>query len=127
MAIVKMKGLRLLAMRSDRETLLELLQGMGCVEIEEPNEDPQVWQGLLSQTDGVLSHPDGEALSQAREDLQAAQRALAVLKRHGDKGRGFLTPRPQLTSGQLMDGEAQGKQAVDQVLEADRHLAALEA
>ena len=29
MAIVKMKGLRLLAMRSDREALLELLQGMG--------------------------------------------------------------------------------------------------
>ncbi len=127
MAIVKMKGLRLLAMRSDREALLELLQGMGCVEIEEPNEDPKVWQGLLSQTDGVLSHPDGEALSQAREDLQAAQRALAVLKRHGDKGRGFLTPRPQLTCAQLMEGEKQGRQAVHQVLEADRHLAALEA
>lgn len=64
MAIVKMKGLRLLAMRSDRETLLELLQGMGCVEIEEASQDPQVWQGLLSQADGAaLSQPDGQALS----------------------------------------------------------------
>lgn len=128
MAIVKMKGLRLLAMRSDREALLALLQGMGCVEIDEPDQDPQTWQGLLSQLGNqTLSRPDGQALSQAREDLQAAQRALAVLKRHGDKGRGLLAPRPRLTRQQLFDGEEQGKQAVQQVLEADRQLAALEA
>lgn len=128
MAIVKMKGLRLLAMRSDREALLELLQGMGCVEIDEPDQDPQTWQGLLSQLGNqTLSRPDGQVLSQAREDLQAAQRALAVLKRHGDKGRGLLAPRPRLTRQQLFDGEEQGKQAVQQVLEADRQLAALEA
>ena len=128
MAIVKMKGLRLLAMRSDREALLELLQGMGCVEIDEPDQDPQTWQGLLSQLGNqTLSRPDGQALSQAREDLQAAQRALAVLKRHGDKGRGLLAPRPRLTRQQLFDGEEQGKPAVQQVLEADRQLAALEA
>ena len=128
MAIVKMKGLWLLAMRSDREALLELLQGMGCVEIDEPDQDPQTWQGLLSQLGSqTLSRPDGQALSQAREDLQAAQRALAVLKRHGDKGRGLLAPRPRLTRQQLFDGEEQGKQAVQQVLEADRQLAALEA
>lgn len=128
MAIVKMKGLRLLAMRSDREALLELLQGMGCVEIDEPDQDPQTWQGLLSQLGNqTLSRPDGQALSQAREDLQAAQRALAVLKRHGDKGRDLLAPRPRLTRQQLFDGEEQGKQAVQQVLEADRQLAALEA
>ena len=36
MAIVKMKHLRLAAMQSDREALLRLLQGMGCLEIEEP-------------------------------------------------------------------------------------------
>ena len=128
MAIVKMKGLRLLAMRSDREALLELLQGMGCVEIDEHDQDPQTWQGLLSQLGSqTLSRPDGQALSQAREDLQAAQRALAVLKRHGDKGRGLLAPRPRLTRQQLFDGEEQGKQAVQQVLEADRQLGALEA
>lgn len=128
MAIVKMKGLRLLAMRSDREALLELLQGMGCVEIDEPDQDPQTWQGLLSQLGNqTLSRPDGQAPSQAREDLQAAQRALAVLKRHGDKGRGLLAPRPRLTRQQLFDGEEQGKPAVQQVLEADRQLAALEA
>ena len=40
MAIVKMKHLRLVAMGSDREDLLHLLQSMGCVEIDEPSVDP---------------------------------------------------------------------------------------
>lgn len=47
MAIVKMKHLRLAAMQSDREALLRLLQGMGCLEIEEPSvdwSDPE-WAG----------------------------------------------------------------------------------
>ena len=33
MAIIKMKRLRLLALRSDREELLHTLQRLGCVEI----------------------------------------------------------------------------------------------
>ena len=36
MAIVKMKRLRLLAPRPDREELLRALQSLGCVEIREP-------------------------------------------------------------------------------------------
>ena len=62
MAIVKMKHLRLAAMQSDREALLRLLQGMGCLEIEEPSvdwSDPE-WAGLKS--------PDSGALSAAREE-----------------------------------------------------------
>lgn len=38
MAIIKMKRLHLLALRSDREELLHTLQRMGCVEISEPAE-----------------------------------------------------------------------------------------
>lgn len=40
MAIIKMKRLHLLALRSDREELLHTLQRMGCVEISEPAEAP---------------------------------------------------------------------------------------
>ena len=36
MAIVKMKRLRLMGMRSERESLLHLLQKLGCVEVDEP-------------------------------------------------------------------------------------------
>ena len=37
MTIVKMKRLRLLAMRGDREGLLRALQTLGCVELQEPS------------------------------------------------------------------------------------------
>ena len=57
MAIVKMKHLRLAAMQSDREALLRLLQGMGCLEIEEPSVDwsDPAWAGLKSPDSGALS------------------------------------------------------------------------
>ena len=61
MAIVKMKRLRLAAMKQDREELLRLLQRMGCVEIDEPDvdrSDPE-W--------AALSSPDGTALARAME------------------------------------------------------------
>ena len=52
MAIIKMKRLRLLALRSDREELLHTLQRLGCVEISEPPEadgrsdaPPGDWEG----------------------------------------------------------------------------------
>ena len=86
MAIVKMKHLRLAAMQSDREALLRLLQGMGCLEIEEPSvdwSDPE-WAGLKS--------PDSGALSAAREEKNAAQHALeAQALRKGEGG----PPEPQ--------------------------------
>lgn len=37
MAIVKMKGLRLVAMRRDREDLLRDLQHTGAVQVEQPD------------------------------------------------------------------------------------------
>ena len=67
MAIVKMKHLRLAAMQSDREALLRLLQGMGCLEIEEPSvdwSDPE-WAEEPGQR-GALRRPGGEKRSPAR-------------------------------------------------------------
>ena len=40
MAIEKMKRLRMVAMVRDREALLLRLQHMGCVEIAQPEADP---------------------------------------------------------------------------------------
>ena len=71
MAIVKMKRLRMAAMKQDREELLELLQRMGCVEIDEPSVD-----------EGQLKRPEGDGLSAAREGRSAAERALEVLKKY---------------------------------------------
>ena len=55
MAIVKMKRLRLMGMRSDRESLLHLLQKLGCVEVDEPAID------LSDPTDGICPTPRSAA------------------------------------------------------------------
>ena len=60
MAIVKMKHLRVVAMQTDREAILQALQRMGCVEIDEPRVDwsDPVW--------AQLGRPSAERLAAAR-------------------------------------------------------------
>ena len=84
MAIVKMKRLRLAAMKQDREELLELLQRMGCVEIDEPSPDTD------DPCFAALSRPDSDGLSAAREQHNAAEKALEVLKKYAPEKKGML-------------------------------------
>ena len=123
MAIVKMKHLRLAAMQSDREALLRLLQGMGCLEIEEPSvdwSDPE-WAGLKS--------PDSGALSAAREEKNAAQHALEVLKRYAKVKGGLLSPRPVVSSQQFFEEQAyrSALETARAINDGERELAALKA
>jgi len=120
MSIVKMKHLRLMGLRQDREELLRLLQRMGCVEIDEPDVD-------RSDPDwAALSSSDGAALARAMERRGEAERALAALKRYAPEKGG---QRAALTEEELFDPDrlAQGEQAVQTVLETERTLAALRA
>lgn len=115
MSIVKMKHLRLMGLRQDREELLRLLQRMGCVEIDEPEERP----------DGV-TQADANGLTRARERRGEGERALCALKRYApEKGRA----RPALTEQELFDPDRlqQGEQAVQEILEAERTAATLRA
>lgn len=123
MAIVKMKHLRLAAMQSDREALLRLLQGMGCLEIEEPSvdwSDPE-WAGLKS--------PDSGALSAAREEKNAAQHALEVLKRYAKVKGGLLSPRPVVSPQQFFEEQAyrSALETARAINDGERELAALKA
>ena len=95
MAIVKMKRLRLAAMKQDREELLELLQRMGCVEIDEPSPDTD------APCFAALKRPEVDGLSAAREQHNAAEKALEVLKKYAPEKKGMLSPRPELTVEQL--------------------------
>ncbi|MCF2595050.1 V-type ATP synthase subunit I [Pseudoflavonifractor phocaeensis] len=123
MAIVKMKHLRLVAMGSDREDLLHLLQSMGCVEIDEPSVDPSdpLWTGL--------SRPDSGGLSAARERNSEAERAVAVLKRSAPEKGGLLRPKPDLTEDQLLDQKAAGQalEAAEEINGAERRINAIHA
>ena len=60
MSIVKMKRLRLIGMQAERESLLRLLQHMGCVEIGDP-------AGHLADPEwAALTRPDTRALTAAK-------------------------------------------------------------
>ena len=124
MAIVKMKRLRMVAMTADREALLRRLQHMGCVEIVQPEADPDdpQWAGL--------TRPETGGLAAAHEEKTQAERALEVLKRYKALPKsGFLDPKPGVQEGELFD-EAGAKAARDmarQVNDLDRRLAAIRA
>lgn len=123
MAIVKMKHLRLMAMQQHREELLRLLQRMGCVEIDEPH-PPQEEQDELG-----LSAPDTDGLARAREQQSRAERALSVLDRCAPEKGGLFKGRAALEETTLFDAEEQerARAAVDQVLQAEREISALQA
>lgn len=101
MSIVKMKRLRLIGMRDQREELLRLLQHMGCVEVSEPEdrkEDPE-WASL--------TRPDPAPLTRAREAKASAEAALRTLAKYAPKEKSsplaMIQPRPAVTEARIMD------------------------
>ena len=123
MAIVKMKRLRLFGLRSDREELLRQLQHLGCVEVGEPAadlSDPQ-WAGL--------TRPDGQGLSQAREQSAAVGSALDTLKKYVPAKDGMFRKRPELTEAEFFDeaAYAAGLDTARRINDAERRINTLRA
>ena len=123
MAIVKMKRLRLLGLRADREQLLRPLQSLGCVEISEPAID------LSDPAWATLAKPEGGGLAKAKEQSQQLSSALDILAKYAPAKDGLLSARPTLTEKQLFDDEvyADGLSAAWQITDAERALAACQA
>lgn len=120
MAIVKMKRLRLLALRNHREELLRALQSLGCLEIREPAidlSDPE-WEGMAK--------PDHSGLEKAREQSLELSAALDALRRYAPAKDSLFAPRPEITEGELFDeaAYAQGLAAARRVTEGEQALAA---
>lgn len=121
MAIVKMKRLRLVGLRSDQEALLRLLQRLGCVEISQRPEDDEAMASL--------SPPDGAALNEARNNAAGLQTALEILRKYVKSKGGLLTPLPTISQQELFDDGvyAEGLDCARRVNEASRQIAALQA
>ena len=120
MAIVKMKRLRLLALRPEREQLLRKLQSLGCVEIREPAidlSDPE-WEGLAK--------PESAGLEQAKEQSLLLNGALETLRKYAPSKDGLFTPRPTVTEAELFSDRAyaNGLDAARRVTEGEQALAA---
>lgn len=123
MAIVKMKRLRLMGMRSDRESLLHLLQKLGCVEVDEPAID------LSDPNWSALAKPDGRDLSNAKERSALLSHALSVLKKYAPAKEGLFRIRPKLTEQELFDPDfyRQGLETAQAIVDGERELASLAA
>ena len=113
MSIVKMKHLRLLGMRSDRDQLFRLLQKQGCVEVNEPVADPDDpdWPALV--------RPDGRALTLARE-----QNTLTTLKKYSTAKEGLFTKRPVLSENEFFDDDvyASGLRTARTIMDTERSI-----
>ncbi len=123
MSIVKMKRLRLLGMRSDRDPLFRLLQKQGCVEINEPAIDPDDpdWAALV--------RPDGRALASVREQNTLLNNALTTLKKYSTVKDGLFAKRPALSEDELFDDEAYaaGLETARAILDGERSIAQMTA
>ena len=118
MSIVKMKHLRLLGMRSDRDQLFRLLQKQGCVEVNEPVADPDDpdWPALV--------RPDGRALTLAREQNTLFNNALTTLKKYSTAKEGLFTKRPVLSENEFFDDDvyASGLRTARTIMDTERSI-----
>ena len=110
MAIVKMKKLRVIAMRQDREALLSALMDLGCVELSSP--EPAAFADLMERG---TSHA-----SRQRTLLTDANTALEAVKRLGEVKDGPFIKRRKVTKEEFFGGEElkQGEEACARVNEA---------
>ena len=123
MSIVKMKRLRLLGLRSDRDQLFRLLQKQGCVEINEPSIDPNdpEW--------AALAKFEGRGLAGAREQNALLNNALIILKKYAPVKEGLFRTRPVLSEGELFDNDtyAAGLDAAQTILDMERSITSMTA
>ncbi len=123
MAIVKMKRLRLMGMRSDRESLLHLLQKLGCVEVDEPAID------LSDPKWAAVAKPDGRDLSNAKERSSLLNHALSILKKYAPAKEGLFRIRPRLSEKEFFDPNfyQQGLETAQAIVDGERTLSSLTA
>jgi len=100
MAIVKMKKIRLLAVRSQKEELLRELMLIGCVEVSEPTFDHAEVGLELAQRGGE------ESPEKIKAKIDRLNTALTLLNKHAQVKTSILAPLPELSWKDMeQDGE----------------------
>ena len=100
MAIVKMKKLRLIVLRQQRDELMKALMRLGCVEVRQPEE-------LLSDPESAaLLRRERADISRVRTDLGTLQSAVKVLDHYAPAKKKLLSARPEVGQREFLDGEA---------------------
>lgn len=100
MAIQKMKKLRLMVVRSQKDELLKQLTKLGCVQIEEPN-------ALLTDPDcGVLLHCESGDVASVRADYTTLNNALNILNKYDPVATPLLAAKPEVTQLEFLNQES---------------------
>ena len=115
MAIVKMKKLRLMAVRDQKEKLLKDLMVFGCVELREPEEDefsPELSCRLSRESSGV---------SEYRAEKTKLQQAIDVLNSYVPKKSPLLSAKPDVALEEFLNRESLEKyqDAAERILKAE--------
>ena len=93
MAIVKMKKLRLMAVRSEKDPLLRELESFGCVEFSELGGDLED-QGLVHESTDLLV---------LRNQQNTILNAIGLLDRYAPEKKPLLSAKPQVETAVLLD------------------------
>ena len=93
MAIVKMKKLRLMAIRSDKDRLLRELESFGCVEFSELS-DELTGEGLVRESSDLLT---------LRNNQNTILNAIGLLDRYAPEKKPLLSAKPQVDTQTLLD------------------------
>ena len=97
MAIVKMKKLKLLVSRTDKENVLRELMLLGCVEVSEPEES-------FESTDyaHIISREIAE-LERYRSERAIIAQGLDIMNQYVPVKAGIFTAKPEVTNDLLLD------------------------
>ena len=93
MAIVKMKKLRLLAVRQEKDALLRDLERFGCVEFSELD-DSLLDDGLFRENSDTLSLRNGQS---------QLMNAIGLLDRYAPEKKALLSAKPEVETDTLLD------------------------
>lgn len=97
MAIVKMKRLRLMAVRSQKEALLKTLIKLGCVEFSEMEGD------LRESDEAALVRRESTALMTLRSQQASLNRAIELLDAYSPAKSSLLASKPEYDCDELLD------------------------
>ena len=100
MSIVKMKKLRVIALRAQRDELMRELMRLGCVQVvadEELAADPETAAAL---------RPERADLPRLKTDEACLDAALRVLGQYAPEKKKLLSARPMVAESEFLDAEA---------------------
>ena len=112
MAIVKMKKLRLAALGSQQQDLMQALQRLGCVELR-PCEPPEGFLAPGNEGDGE------QRIAALTEQQKKAEAALKLLKQYAYQKSGLFPVRDQISEADFFaDIREEAQRACGSILEA---------